>query len=82
MIVMPRSWASCVIRPRISATPAGSRPLVGSSSSSSSGSEIRAIAIPRRCFIPREYWRAFFLAASVSPTMWRVLSTDSRSQDR
>ena len=46
----PRSRSSS----RISTIPAGSSPFVGSSRISSSGSDRRAAAIPRRCFIPSE----------------------------
>ena len=44
----PISW-------RISRMPIGSRPFVGSSRTSSSGSPRRAPAIPSRCFMPIEY---------------------------
>ncbi len=46
----PISW-------RISRMPTGSRPFVGSSRTSSSGSPRRAPAIPSRCFMPIEYSR-------------------------
>ena len=40
---------------RMSAMPAGSRPLVGSSRTTSRGSFSSAAATPRRCFMPSEY---------------------------
>ena len=39
---------------RISLIPAGSSPLVGSSRMSSEGQRTSAMAIPKRCFMPRE----------------------------
>ena len=41
--------------------PVGSKPLVGSSKNRKSGSPIKAIAIAKRCFMPREKFFAFFL---------------------
>ena len=42
-------------RSRIQRMPAGSSPLAGSSRISTSGSPIRAVAMPSRCRMPREY---------------------------
>ena len=47
-----------VSRARISATPAGSRPLTGSSRISRSGACSRALARPRRCTLPSDKVRA------------------------
>ena len=47
-----RRGARSTISARMSAMPAGSRPLVGSSSTISSGSPISAAATPSRCFMP------------------------------
>ena len=46
--------ARSLSRSRMRITPGGSRPLMGSSSSTNLGSWISVAAIPRRCFIPRE----------------------------
>lgn len=50
--------ASCLSRRLGSSIPAGSRPLVGSSRTRVRGSRASAIAVPRRCFMPREQSRA------------------------
>lgn len=42
------------INSRTSPMPAGTSPFVGSSSMSSLGKEMSAMAIPSRCFMPRE----------------------------
>ncbi len=55
------------IRLRISTTPRGSRPLTGSSRISNSGLPMSAIAIPRRCFIPREKSFTFLLPVKSRP---------------
>ena len=54
IIVTPYSSGRERIRERISCIPAGSRPFVGSSKSKSRGFPKRALAMPRRCFIPNE----------------------------
>ena len=51
--VFPSSFSENISR-RISRTPSGSRPLMGSSRISISGFPRRARAMPRRCFIPME----------------------------
>ncbi len=56
------------ISSRISIIPCGSRPFIGSSSTTRSGSPHSAIAIPSLCFMPREKFFAFFLPVSTSPT--------------
>ena len=58
---------------RISSIPAGSRPFVGSSRMSSEGLRANAMAIPRRCFMPREYSRT---RLSICPPR-RTVSTAS-----
>ena len=58
---------------RISSIPAGSRPFVGSSRMSSEGLRASAMAIPRRCFMPREYSRT---RLSICPPR-RTVSTAS-----
>ena len=52
---------------RISTTPSGSIPIVGSSRMSTLGSLTRASAMPRRWRIPREYWPALRSAAVGQP---------------
>ena len=58
-----------------SANSAGSRPLTGSSNSSTGGSPSSADAMPRRWAMPRENLPARRAAALVSPTMPRTSST-------
>ena len=53
--------------------PAGSSPMVGSSSTNNSGSGSNAAAIPSRCFIPSEYVDARSLSRPVNPTMSKHL---------
>src|SRR5215468_7659823 len=65
-------------RPRSQAIPAGSRPLAGSSSSSTCGSPSRAAARPRRCRMPRENPRTRRSAAPASPTCPSTSSTRMR----
>ena len=54
MIVTPSWRARVTMSWRISATPAGSSPLVGSSRSMRAGFDSSAMASPRRCFMPME----------------------------
>ena len=60
---------------RISRVPAGSRPLVGSSSTTSLRGTSNAAARPRRCFMPSEYPRYRRCAACASPTRSSASST-------
>ena len=60
------------INSRSSSIPKGSRPLVGSSRIKSWGLFSNAIAIPSRCFIPRENCPARFLPVFVS---WTICNT-------
>ena len=57
---------------RISRIPSVSRPLIGSSRMSRAGLPNSAIAMPIRCFIPREHFLNFVLA---SPSMRTIFST-------
>ena len=50
------------MKSRTSAIPIGSSPFVGSSKINNSGSCNIAFAIPKRCFIPREYFANVFLS--------------------
>jgi hypothetical protein len=61
--------ASDFVRLRIHRIPSGSRPLTGSSSSSTAGSPSIAAATPRRCAIPSENVPTRRRAAPESPTM-------------
>ena len=67
--------ASALMNARISAMPAGSSPLVGSSRISSSGSLSSAAATPSRCFIPIEYAAVRSPARAVRSTSARTDST-------
>ena len=51
---MPNSAPILLIRSSMARRPAGSRPMVGSSSNSSRGSPTRAWASLTRCFMPVE----------------------------
>ncbi len=51
----PALMAGVRMKARISAMPIGSKPLMGSSRISRSGSCMTARAMARRCFMPREY---------------------------
>src|SRR5664279_6450610 len=55
--------------------PSGSRPLTGSSNSSTCGSPRSAPASPSRCFMPSENLPAARLATLLSPTMSSTSST-------
>ncbi|SHS52454.1 Protein of uncharacterised function (DUF1602) [Mycobacteroides abscessus subsp. abscessus] len=55
--------------------PSGSRPLTGSSNSSTLGSPSSATAMPNRCDMPSEKVPAWRLATSVSPTISSTSST-------
>ena len=77
--VMPCSWFSFWISSRISLMPVGSKPLVGSSKNRKSGSPIKAIAIAKRCFMPREKFFAFFLPVLSNPTVLKIRSITERS---
>ena len=90
---MPPRSAKSFSRPRIQRIPSGSSPLAGSSRISTSGSPIRALAIPSRWRIPSEYWRTRFFAADLSsptspsrsstrvsstPIVWAEIASASR----
>ncbi|MNR09218.1 hypothetical protein D3C85_1254110 [compost metagenome] len=77
MIVMPSSRFNVFSSSRISITPIGSRPLVGSSRIINSGSPSSAIARPSRCFMPSEKFFAFLLPVPSSPTCFSILGTQS-----
>ena len=66
-IVRPRSFSS-LTSCRNSKAPSGSRPAVGSSRKSTSGSVSRERARWSRCFMPREYSNTFERRRSPSPT--------------
>ena len=76
-IVFPFSVLSFFINSRIFAIPIGSKPLVGSSNINTSGSCKIALAIPKRCFIPREYFEKIFLSLYGSPTTSNAFFTAS-----
>ena len=76
MIVLPSPCSRWMMR-FTSSLPTGSRPVIGSSSSTSSGSLISAWAMPMRCSMPLEYLRRWTSAASVSPTSARRRATRS-----
>lgn len=71
------------INSRSSSIPTGSRPFVGSSKISRRGLFKIAIAIPNRCFMPRENCPARFFPVFVRPTIssasWQRLSGKPRS---
>ena len=68
MISAPRAFSS--LRMFISSsTASSSSAFVGSSSTMSSGFSIIAAAMPRRCFMPREYFLNFLLSFGSSPTL-------------
>ena len=69
------SAASCFIRLRTQRMPSGSRPLTGSSKSSTCGSPSSAAAMPRRCPMPSEKPLERFAATSCSPTTPSTSST-------
>jgi hypothetical protein len=76
MTVRPWSASETSSR-RISAIPAGSRPLAGSSSTTTSGSRSRAAAIPSRWRIPSEYVATGSSARSASPAAPSARATPS-----
>ena len=75
--VLPRSCRSSMMR-LTSTRPTGSSPVIGSSSSTSSGSLMSAWAMPTRCSMPLEYLRRCVSAACSRPTSPRSASTRSR----
>ena len=75
--VFPRSCRSWMMR-LTSTRPTGSSPVMGSSSSTSSGSLISAWAMPTRCSMPLEYLRRCVSAARSRPTSLSRASTRSR----
>ena len=54
--------------------PIGSNPFVGSSKINNLGLFNKAIAIPKRCFIPIENCPAFFLPVFCKSTIFKTLS--------
>ena len=65
--VVPFSLLSFPIMSLISMMPWGSRPFIGSSSTTRSGFPAKAIPIPSLCFIPSEKFFAFFFPVSSKP---------------
>ena len=81
MMVMP-SAARLRRRARVSSMPAGSRPLAGSSRMSREGRRTSAMAMPRRCFIPREYSRTLLFICSCMCTALTARRTSSSPRSR
>ena len=65
-------WRNSRKRSRISFIPDSSNALNGSSNRIRSGDSTIAAAIPRRCFMPREYLRKGLLSDGFSPTRRNV----------
>src|SRR5665647_2241990 len=77
--VLPCSPSDRIVL-RISRMPAGSRPLVGSSKMSRSGSLSSVAAMASRCFMPREYVRYLSLPRSLRAVCSSTWSTMPRGR--
>ena len=69
------SFAKSRRRSRIHRMPSGSRPFTGSSRIRTSGSPSNTDEIPKRCFIPKEYFPTRRRDTSLSPTCSSTAST-------
>lgn len=76
------SCAKLAMRLRKRTRSFGSRPAVGSSSTSTAGSLMTACAMPSRCFMPPENVRTLLPATSASPTVSNSSSERFRAARR
>ena len=70
--MIPFSLFNFKINSLISIIPSGSSPFIGSSKRIKSGFPTNAIAIPKRCFIPKEKYFAFLFFVLSSLTIFNI----------